>query len=96
MSVDVITPQDMRERRDRFKSKHVPRLEKNIAVVENKGYEREGRMLRWIMAELLDDNASPYKAYDKMVRVPVTIEEFCQSREFVGALEMILNRNSWR
>ncbi len=73
--------------RDRIRAIELPKMERSIAKMENDGKVRDAKMMRWAMDELLADNGAPWQAIRRLVRVPVTIEEFCESKEFVGALE---------
>ena len=53
----------------------------------NLGEQRKARCFDWARTELLADNYQPYRCVKRMVRLPVTIEEFVQSKEFVGVLD---------
>ena len=70
------------------KARILPGLEKKVAKAENLGRVRVARSLRWAMCELRDNNnISPYRCIRGLVRMPVTIEEFVNSKKFIGAID---------
>ena len=73
---------------ERHKARIVPGLEDKITKAENLGKDRVARSLRWALTELRDhNNISPYRCIRGLVRMPVTIEEFVNSKKFIKAID---------
>ena len=88
---------ETRVRRRKIKADFLPKLEKQVAKLENDGSIREAKAARWAMAELdKHDNPEPYRAITKLVRYPVDIEEFVNSGEFVGHQDDFSVWPAWR
>lgn len=89
--------QEIARRRQAVKDEARRRIEPSIARLENTGEFREARAQRWVLDSLIeDDNPYPYHSLIHLVRVPVTIEEFAQSPDFVGVLDDFQVWPSWR
>jgi hypothetical protein len=88
---------DKARRRRRTKDRIRPRLERLIVKKEADGEARQARAYRWVLDEMVhQDNVAPYKALGAMARFPVTIEEFVESREFVGVLDDFKVWPAWK
>jgi hypothetical protein len=72
---------------ERFLAQVERQCERKIAHYEGVGEERVARMWEHAARSIFDDrNVAPFAALGRLKRMPVTIDEFVQSKEFLGEL----------
>jgi hypothetical protein len=77
--------------RERAKANMMRELERQCALAEAHGERRLARALTYAAHQILDNNNPDYFKYiSRLKRIPVTIEEFVDSPEFMGNLEIEL------